>query len=681
MTSRTSRIPTTACIALALLLGASLTRGEVARVEIRGRAPFAEGHSFGPAGPYETLTGRMFIAVDPANPANARICDLALAPRNARGRVEYWTDFFLLKPVDPRRGNRRILYDVNNRGNMLALWTFNDAERTNAPATLKHAGNGFLLRHGYSVLSCGWSGEVIDDGTQRLLTGLPVASEHGRTITGRAHVEISTTEKVFSRAFSWSPWGVFAAYPTVSLDDGRATLTMRPDRARPAVTIPRDDWSFGRWENGRLAPDPAQLHVKDGFRPGWLYDLIYTAKEPRVAGLGLAALRDCVSFFRYAPAGRNPLADAVDAAYAVGISQSGRLIHHFIYDGFNTDEARRAVFDGALIHVAGAGKGTFNHRFRMMTDYGTCHEGNLSGSEFFPLAPAPQTDAVTGESGDTLARARAAGHVPKMIFTQTPTEYWNRAASLLHTDVEGRKDIQLPTEVRVYFVAGAQHLGAGDGTPGICQQPRNTLDDRGPVLRAMLVALHEWVSNGTAPPPSRHPRISDGTLVDLKSWHFPRIKDVRIPDRYYEPRRLDFGPRFHTDGIADTIPPKIGPAFRTLIPSVDSDGNEVAGIRLPDVAVPLGTFTGWNLRAAAFGAEGVLAPLDGMMIPFAVTREEREKAGDPRPALRERYPTRDAYLARVTDAALELRRARFLLDEDVTSILRKAAQRNLWDAP
>lgn len=672
-------------LTLALVFGSAHLHAEVVRVEIRTRAPFADGRSFGSAGPYETIAGRMFIEVDPGSAANARISDLALAPRLANRRVACWTDFFLLKPVDARRGNRRILFDVNNRGNMLALWTFNDGERTNAPSTLAHAGNSFLMRHGYSVLSCGWNGEVIDDGTQRLLTGLPIASENGRTITGRAHLEISTTEKVFSRAFSWSPWGVFAAFPAVSLDPSDAVLSMRPSRLEAAITIPSTDWAFGRWENDKLVPDPTHLYVKEGFRPGWLYDLVYTAKEPRVTGLGLAALRDCVSFLRHGPAGpaeaSNPLAGAIDTAYVTGISQSGRLIHHFIYEGFNTDEARRPVFDGALIHVAGSGKGMFNYRFRMTTEYGTCHEGNLSGSEFFPFAPGPQTDPVMGESGDTLTRARASGHVPKIIFTQTSTEYWSRAASLLHTDVEGRKDLELPPEVRVYLVAGAQHLGASDGTAGICQQPRNTLDDRGPVARAMLVALDEWVSHGTPPPPSRHPRIADGTLVDLKGWQFPRIPGVNLPSRYYEPLRLDFGPRFRTEGVADTIPPKIGPAFRTLIPTVDTDGNETVGIRLPDVAVPLGTFTGWNLRAAAFGAEGVLSPLDGMYLPFALTKADREKADDPRPAVRERYPTRDVYLARMTDAALQLKRERFLLAEDVTAILQKAAERKLWNTP
>ena len=289
-------------IIAAACLGA-IAQAEVVRIEVTERSPFADGTSFGTAGAYERIKGRMFLETDPLHEANARISDLKLAPRNARGKVESWTDFFLLKPLDASKGNRRLLYDVNNRGNMLALWTFNDAERTNDPKTAAHGGNGFLLRHGYSLLSCGWNGEVIDDHTQRLLTQIPIATERGETITGRAHIEFSTTAKVFSRAFSWSPWGVFAAFPTVSLDDHNAKLTMRPSRAEPAVEVPRDAWAFGRWENEKIVPDPAHLYLKEGFRPGWLYDLVYTAKNPRVTGLGLAALRDCVSFFRHAPRG------------------------------------------------------------------------------------------------------------------------------------------------------------------------------------------------------------------------------------------------------------------------------------------------------------------------------------------------------------------------------------------
>jgi hypothetical protein len=667
---------------VALLSTAVKLPAEVVKVEIHQRALFADGQSFGSAGPYETIQGRMYIEVDPDHAANATIHDLALAPRLANGRVGCWTDFFLLKPVDAQRGNRRILFDVNNRGNMLALWTFNNGERSNTPSTAAHAGNGFLMRHGYSVFSCGWSGDVQPDDTHRLLAGLPIATDKGKTITGRSHLEFSAPEKLFSRAFSWSPWGEFAAYPTASLDTKDAVLTMRPNRQEPAIEIPSSEWAFARWEDGKVIPDPTHVYVKEGLRPGWLYELVYTAKEPRVSGLGLAAVRDTISFLRYAPSQRdgtvNPLAGAIDRAYVHGISQSGRLINHFIYEGFNGDEQKRPIFDGALVHVSGSGKGSFNSRFRMATDCGSPHEQNLSGSEFFPLAPVPQTDPVTGESGDLLDRARASGHVPKMIFTQTSTEYWCRAASLLHTDVEGKKDLTLPPEVRIYLVSGAQHLGAGETTRGICQQPRSPLDDRGPVARAMLVALDAWVSTNTSPPPSRYPRISDGTLVDLSGWKFPRIPSVNVPTRYYEPLRLDFGPRFRSEGIADMIPPKIGPAYKTLVPAVDADGNEIAGIRLPEVAVPLGTYAGWNLRAAEFGAEGILTPLDGMYLPFPQTKVEREKSGDPRPSVQERYPTREVYLARITEAALQLQSERLLLDEDVTAILKKAASLKLW---
>ncbi len=672
-----------ACSTLTLLLP-QLAQAEVVRMEIHQREAFAGGHSFGRSGPYEKLVGRLYLEVDADDPANGRIADLELAPRNARGRVECWTDFFLLAPADPSRGNRRVLYDVHNRGNKLAVWTFNGVGGNN-PTTLADAGNGFLMREGYSVLWTGWCGDVMPDGTDRLLVGLPVARDGGKSITGRIHVEICVDEKARSRAFFWSPWGTSDAYATVSLDDASARLTMRPRRTEPAVEVPRDAWAFARWENGKVVPDPKSLYVEEGLRPGWLYDLVYTGKDPRVAGLGLAAIRDGVSFFRYADGDRqgtpNPLAGAIERAYVFGISQSGRVVHHFVYDGFNTDEAGRMVFDGCLAHVAGSGKGLFNHRFGMATLYSLAHEGNLNPSEFFPFTPMPEKDPITGRQGDTLARARARGHVPKMIFTQTSSEYWVRAASLLHTDVEGKRDLELDPSVRVYLVSGAQHLGAGPPDCGICQNPRNVLDDRPPILRAMLVALDRWVTTGEEPPASRYPRIADGTLVDLGTFResFPKIPGVRLPGAYYRPLRLDPGPRWLTEGIADYVPPKVGPPYRTLIPAVDADGNERAGIRLPDVAVPLGTYTGWNLRAAKHGAEGVLCGLHGMHLPFARTAEERRRQGDPRPAVLERYPTREVYLARMTEAALQLQREGFLLEADVVEILDTASRRQLWD--
>jgi hypothetical protein len=663
----------------ALISFSSAASAAVSRIEIKERSPFADGHRFGTAGTYERISGRLHMVVDPADPAQSRIADLRFAPRNADGLVEFWSDFFLLKPVDPAKGNRRLLFDVHNRGNKLAVWTFNRGpERTNDPRTLEHAGDGFLMHRGYSILWCGWSGEVVDDGSHRLLAGLPIAvNPDGSPITGPAHVEICVTEEVKSRTFSWSPWGSSLAFPPADTDPARASLTMREDRESHATEIPTDSWSYGRWEDGRLIPDPTSVYLEDGFKPGYLYDLLYTAKDPRVSGLGLAAVRDAIAFFKHAepstPTGINPLASSIEQSYIFGISQAGRVVHHFIYDGFNTDEDGRQVFDGALIHVSGSGKGMFNHRFRMSTDYGTYHEGHFAASEFFPLSPATQTDPVTGESGDTLARARASGHVPKTIFVQSSTEYWNRGASLLHTDVRGERDINLPEEVRLYLVAGSQHLGASEHTPGTNQQPRNTLDDRGPILRAMLDHLDRWASGDKPPPPSRYPRIEDGTLVDLPTFisQFPEIPGVNLPAAYYHPPRLDFGPRLQSEGIADRLPPLEGEPFTALVPAVDSDGNEIAGIRLPDVEVPLGTFTGWNIRAEEFGAGGIISRLDGMYLPFP----DATSSDDPRPSIAERYSSRSEYLARVTEATIALRDQGFLLDEDAIDILKKAASR------
>ncbi len=668
------------CAAIALsAIALRSGSAEVVRMEVAERGPFADGHSFGRSGPYEKIAGRLWFEVDPDDPANVAITDIQLAPRNERGKVEFWSDFFLLKPADPTRGNGRLLYDVNNRGNKLALGTFNEA-RGNDPTTLADAGNGFLMHQGYSVLWCGWSGEIVPD-DNRLVAGLPVAEENGKPITGKIHVEMCRNEPVESTPLYWTPWAISIPYPPVSLDTRRAKLTMRPKRSEPAVDVPSQDWAFARIEDGKQIADPGSLWVKGGLRPGWLYELVYEGRDPRVNELGFAAVRDCTSFFRYETADAaeraNPLAGAIQQAYIFGISQSGRFVNHFIYDGFNTDPRQRIVFDGAISHVCGAGR-IFSGRFGMTTLCATHHENRLTPSESFPFTTVPQTDPVTGRSGSLLEKARAAGHVPKLFITQTSTEYWTRGASLVHTDVEGKKDVPLDPSVRLYVVAGAQHLGGGPTDRGICQYPRNPLNDRPPLLRALLVALDEWVSAGREPPASRYPQIADGTLVDLQTFRkmFPKIPDVNLPTDYYRPFRLDLGPRWLTDSIADYVPPRTGPPYQTLVPAVDEDGNEVAGIRLPDVAVPLATYTGWNLRAAEYGAEGVLAPYNGSYLKFPSTRAERLQRGDPRRSVAERHPNRENYLGRMTEAALRLCDERFLLAPDAVAILKKAAGRD-----
>lgn len=661
----------------------TFAKAGLVRVEVKEHVPFAGGLSFGRSGSYELIEGRLHFEADPKDPANARITDLALAPVNDRGQVEYWADFTLLYPTDPAKGNGTVLYDVHNRGNKLALWTFNDGVRTNTPRDAEHAGHGFLMREGYSVLWTGWSGEIQDDDTGRLLGGVPVAKNHdGSPVTGWNHVEITVDDPVKSRAFFQSPWGTSEAYPAVSLDTNEATLTKRKDHNSPAEPIPSGDWAFARWENETVVPDATSLYLKDGFQPGWTYDLVYTARDPRVSGLGLAGLRDTVSFLRHedsAPDGTaNPLIGHLDRAIVFGVSQSGRFCHQFLHDGFNVDTEGRRVFDGALIHVAGAGKGLFNHRFGMATVYGNFREGSLSPIDTFPFTPVEHSDPLTGQSGDSFARLRGSEGVPKTMFVQTSTEYWARAASLLHTDVEGRRDLELDPGMRVYLIAGTQHLGGSDDISAKkpCLHDLNPIKHRGPVLRALLTAMDSWIREEKTPPVSVYPRIAEGTLVHHETFQagFPKIPGVEPPPDLYRPLRLDPGPRWETEGIADQVPPKTGDPYVTLVPAVDANGNELAGIRLPEIAVPRGTATGWNVRDEAFGDGGVLAGLQGAWFPFAETKAEREAKGDPRPSIEELYPDRGAYLEAVTATLIDLREGGYLLDEDVTRLLKRAAE-------
>lgn len=677
---RTPHAPTIGgLIVLALLSSPGVVRSDVTRIEITAHGPFAEGHEFGAAGAYEKLVGRLYVEVSPDDPANRRIVDLRLAPRNARDKVEFWTDFFLLKPVDVRRGNGRLLFGVNNRGNKLLLGAFNNRGGNN-PSTLADAGNGFLMRRGYSVLWCGWNGDVLPGG-DRLVMGIPVAQRDGKPLTGRTYTEICVDSACRARPLCPANSNV---YPTVSLDNRTARLTVRSRRSQPAVEIPRDKWSFARIESGKPVPDATSLYFVDGFRPGYLYELVYEARGSRVTGLGFAAVRDAVSFFRNAKADSqgtaNPLGDAIRRAYVFGISQSGRFIHHLIFEGFNSDERRRIVFDGAIPHVGGGGKGNFNFRFAQTTRYGSQLEENLFPSDFFPFTTTMQEDPVTGRKGDTLARARELDNLPKIFFTETSTEYWCRAASLLHTDVAGKCDVPLDPNVRLYFISGAQHVVSGSPKKGIYKYGNNILDHR-PPLRALLVALDAWVTDGTAPPPSRYPRLDDGTLVDVATWRkqFPTIPGVEPPKSCYTPCRLDFGARWLSEGIFDKVPPERGEPFRTLVPAVDADGNEVAGIRLPDVSVPLATYAGWNVRGSNCGGEGLLSRYIGSYFPFHRMPEDRRADSDPRPAITQRYPTRPEYLDRVSTAARELQQERFLLEEDVRAIQKAAAARQLWE--
>jgi Alpha/beta hydrolase domain len=639
----------------------------VTSLEITRRSLVLEGRPFGAVGAYEKIAGLLRFAVDPLHPANQAIADLAAAPRNAAGLVEAVADFYMLRPRDASRGNRRLLLDIPNRGRKVALGMLNSAPRVPDPTAPEDFGNGFLMRHGYTVAWCGWQTDVPRQDGLMALTA-PTARAATGPIGGPVACEWRPNAAVTTLPMADR---YHIPHPTADVDDPAARLTVRDHASAPAAAIPRSTWHFA---------DSTHVTLDAGFEPGRIYELVYRAENPPVVGLGLLAVRETAAWLRFAAAAQgNPCAGELDRAYVFGVSQSGRFLRHLLFLGLNEDEAGRRVFDGAMPHVAGARRGEFNQRFGQPSLNATHAVGSL-----FPFTDTSQHDPLTGERGALLTRLEARGTVPKIISTNTAAEYWRGDASLVHTDVEGTRDAPPHPDTRVYLFAGCQH------TPGVLPPPAadpNTgsrglqtfnVVDYAPLLRAALVNLDRWVTDGVEPPPSAVPRLADGTATsaDATRARFASIPGVRFPDRVERPRRLDFGPDL-TRGIVGALPPKSGAPFVTFVPSVDADGNDVTGIRAAELAAPLATYTGWNPRHPDQGAPGDLMSMLGSTIPFAATRAAREAAGDPRPSREERYASRADYLERVRQAAARRCAERHMLAEDVDAVVERAGQ--LWD--
>jgi len=674
-------------LVVGLLAIPTLAVAEVERIEISSRSVFADGMEFGQVGAYEKIRGKLFYAVDPDNPANAAIVDLELAPRGADGKVRFQGDFILLKPVDLAKGNGRLLYDVNNRGNLYMLRHINGGNRTNDPSSAQDAGNGFLMRQGYSLLWSAWNWDV-RAGNHRLQIELPIATENGQTIRQRIAAEIVNSYGLTAPASMPLAWGNSRCYPALDAgDNSDSVLTLRgvPDGAR--VPIPNDRWSFSRVEDGVRVPDPTSLAIEGGIQPGFIYELIYEVENPRVVGLGLAAVRDAISFFHFEGADRfgtpSPLAiraeggwiSAIDFAYVFGVSQSGRFIVHMLWQGFHVDESERMVFEGARIHVAGGGKGGFNHRFAQTTHHPSDFEGNFMPADHPPFNFLPDGSPP---GNDVLVEAKRLGALPKIIMTNNTLEYWTRSASLVHTDPTGTGDAPFHPNIRYFMTNGAPHGGAASRTPTVTEHERNPLGVED-VQRAMVVNLDRWVSEGVDPPPSRYPRFDRGELITAAEHgeHFPKIPGMRHPGRNLQPARVDYGPDFWTGGVFTIVPPRVGERYRSLVPAFDADGNGLGGIRLPELEAPLGTYQGWNPRAKEFGSPDYLTRFDGSFWAFEITDLERETAGDPRPSVEARYANREEYAAMVAKAARRLVADRILLKEDGEAYL-DIAGRMAW---
>ena len=665
-------------IAASSALITSPAEAHITRIVIdpsRSQSPTFEGRTFGPdgkVGPYEKLRGKAFGEVDPDDPRNAVITDLKLAPRNARGNVEYSMDIFILKPIDLTKGNHKLLLDFNNRGEMRVA-ALNDTATSNDPTRAAQAGTGFIMNLGYTIVGNGWDfgASSEDDG---MTIQVPTArNRDGSSITGPSYEYINFDDGKSVR--------YVLTYPAATRDKSKATLTVRARLDDPPEKIPESAWEYVDDKTIRLLP------AGTPFKQSHVYEFVYTAKDPVVAGLGLAATRDLVSFLRHTvkdEAGNaNPLAGDVRYTFSFSISQPSRTLNDLLAFGFNEDEQGRRVIDGMLKWTGGGSGDQINYRFAQTGRTERNRQNHLYPEGVFPFAYPVMTDHLSGKTAGRIARCQASNTCPKIFDANSANEYWVKAGSLLHTDTRGR-DVPDPDNVRFYLISGLSH-GVGNVTSrGQCQQFLNPTSPF-PALRALLMALDQWVVAGTAPPSSLVPRQTDGTavmavprpghqtaVVPQEALGWPAIPGVTytgvITSRYF----LDFGPMLGQGIIAHYPPPLSGrTAYPHFVSKVDQDGNETAGIRLPPVAAPIATTTGWALRREGFGAnEGCEA--NGQHIPFASTKAARLAAGDPRLSLEERYGTHDGYVTAVARAAEKLEQQRLLLRADVQAYIDQA---------
>ena len=608
---------------------------------VRTESPAFEGRSFGAVGTYDRIIARATIAVTPNDPHNSVLIDINRAPRDPQGLVEAVSDVEILRPTVAANGNRRLFYEVLNRGGKLGLALFNDNNVVNDLVKPEDAGNGFLMNRGFTIVWSGWQGDIAPGGG-RLTFSPPTVPD----VTGPAREEF-----IFDHMDN--PAVGLLSYPAADLDPAHAKLTVR-EREADQRTSP-DGLSF-KFE----APNRIAITRPAGFDGGAIYEFIYTAKDPKVMGLGFAATRDIVSYLRHERADAagtpNPLAGQIDFAIGFGLSQSGRYLHDFLYWGFDTDEADRLVFEGLMPHISGGKKTFTNYRFSQPGRSPYQHSDTVYPGAEFPFTYPVTKDTLTGRTDGLLARCLASGTCPKIIKSDSEIEFYQQRASLVVTDTQGNA-LSMPDNVRLFFLSNLQHYALASDKSVLaktCAYPTNPLN-AGPVVRALLVAMDAWISKGTLPPASRYPSRSDGTLVEPmpEKVGFPQIPGINYTALMTRPTAINF----------DGMPPVKGAPYPVFLPKTDADGRAVAGLHLPTLEAPIATHTGWNLRKAAY-SEGELCDNNGSMVPFAPTRADRLKANDPRLSLEERYPHPGDRASAVTEAARQLVRDRLLLEED-----------------
>ena len=595
------------------------------------------------------MAGRVYFAVSVTNPHNRRIVDLDKAVNLKNGEVEFSADFIAIRPKDAHKGNGAMLLENPNRGHSRILSLIDGGDWDAA----KDAGDGWLLRHGFTFVTLGWQWDAADSDVLKLYA--PIARDHGKTIIGLLRGDLMPSKPMPEIPLGHLIIGNIGGteYPVSAPEDPRNVLTVRGSRESPRVVIPRSQWQFAHTVDGKLTVSNRHIHLNGDFQPGKIYEYVYVVSDPVVAGLAFAAVRDFASYAKHASDSITP----VERVYAEGISQNGRFLRDFLYQGFNADEDGKIALDGVLAHVAGAGRGDFNYRFAQPSRDAQPTSSVFFPTDIFPFTDLPEKDPSTGESSGLLDRVVADKVVPKIFFSNTSYEYWGRACALIHVSADGKQDAPISDSVRIYHFTGEQHFpgpwppAKGEGDL-LGQQPESPLAIRY-FWRAMLANMDAWVRSGTAPPPSSYPRIADGTLVPLHDYAFPAIPGVNKPHEANAAYRLDFGPNWR-DGILSHPAPKVGEAFPVLVPQVDADGNERDGVRLPEISVPLATYASWNLRDASIGAPDQRVSFEDSYIPFPKTAAERQKSGDPRRSIEERYGNHEEYLVRYAKAVDDL---------------------------
>ena len=659
----------------------------VVRLVVEETRPFADGKSFGDVGPFVRLEGTVHLEVDPRDSLNGEIVDLDKAPRNGSGQVEFSASFVIIKPADMKRGNQKILYGINNRGNSIELLFH---QFPFLPDQVESS-DGLIFRLGFTFVDVGWAGDIISEG-QRLGASLPVAvGADGRPIEGLIRIEYGA---VTGYTVPLKGNSRFRSYEAADTNTPASTLTVRDSIDGVRAVVPSDRWAFGECSTGQasLAPTTLDLCIFDGFQRDRIYELVYPAKNPLVMGLGYAVTRDVGSFLRHTLADDagtpNPL--AVDATsvgirrvYATGTSSTGMYLREFLYLGFNEDESHRKVFDAVRIGIPGTHRLFANTRFSDPNIYsGQDQHHDFLANSYPPLTYAVTTDPVSGIRDGILKRPTTD---PLVIQVDTSNEFWQMNSSLNVHDGRGGP-VPVPANVRMYFLPGHGHLGAAGvaqipTAKGRCEYATNSARSYNPVFRALLVALDDWADRGIEPPKTRYPDVQSGTLVTLREAArvFPAIPGVKFPTVVNELQLLDYGPTFGpTGGILTELPPSRRGRYEVRVPKPDRDGVDLGGVRTVDIAVPVGTSTGWNLRAA--GPRGAdLCGLNGSFFPFAKTKAQRLANRDPRPSLEERYADRASFVKAVDQAAGRLVQERFMLEEDAQTIVKIAATSSLLE--